>query len=95
MIYALCPFSVEGISSKHFEGIGTVLWYAGLEGVLEGVLGGSYLRPTASMGSSSSLMSGWMLGPSARDSMLMHVNTVASTCMVFCLLGERTTERPT
>lgn len=38
------------------------------------------------MGSSSSLMSGWMLGPMALDSMLMQVNTVASTCIVFCLL---------
>lgn len=46
----------------------------------------SYLRPTASMGSSSSLMSGWMLGPMALESMLIQVNTVASTCMVFCLL---------
>ena len=46
----------------------------------------SYLRPTASIGSSSSLMSGWMLGPMALESMLMQVNTVASTCIVFCLL---------
>ena len=46
----------------------------------------SHLRPTASMGSSSSLMSGWMQGPIALESMLIQVNTVASTCMVFCLL---------
>lgn len=46
----------------------------------------SYLRPTASMGSSSSLISGWMLGPIALESMLIQVNTVASTCIVFCLL---------
>lgn len=45
-----------------------------------------YLRPTASMGSSSSLMSGWMLGPIALESILIQVNTVASTCMVFCRL---------
>lgn len=46
---------------------------------------GTCLRPTASMGSSSSLMSCWMPGPMARASMLMQVNTVASTC-TFCLL---------
>lgn len=38
------------------------------------------------MGSSSSLISGWMLGPIALESMLIQVNTVASTCIVFCLL---------
>lgn len=33
-------------------------------------------------------MSGWMLGPMALESMLIQVNTVASTCMVFCRLQE-------
>ncbi|KAF3860084.1 hypothetical protein F7725_000339 [Dissostichus mawsoni] len=32
-----------------------------------------------------------MLGPMALDSMLIQVNTVASTCMVFCLLQTRKT----
>lgn len=31
-------------------------------------------------------MSGWMLGPIALESMLIQVNTVASTCIVFCRL---------
>lgn len=57
-----------------------------------------YLRPTASMGSRSSLMSGWMLGPMALESMLIQVNTVASTCMVFWRLqavkmGQRKVKR--
>lgn len=46
----------------------------------------THLSPTASMGSSSSLISCWMPGPIARASMLIQVNTVASTCMAFCLL---------
>lgn len=45
-----------------------------------------YLRPTASIGSRSSLMSCWILGPMARANILMQVKTVASTCTDFCLL---------
>lgn len=48
----------------------------------------AYLRPTASIGSKSSLMSCWILGPMARASILMQVKTVASTCTDFCLLEE-------
>lgn len=57
--------------------------------VTKGGIRGFYLRPTASMGSRSSLMSCWMEGPIARASMLMQVKTVASTCTDFCLLQRR------